>query len=747
MAGLIDGGKMNGKIKQNLVGLLVTVCAIPAFGISAAHAQEAAPVVTLEGIVVTATKTGAQQVQSTPVAVTVFGSDMLEKQGLTNIRDIAPYIPNVTLSQNTAAAIIYIRGIGSNNVGPGSDPDVTSQIDGIYVARPSGQMSDFLDVERIEVLRGPQGTLYGRNAVGGTINVISRQPLAVFAGEIRETLSNYGGTQTDAYVTGPISETMQGSVAVNLREHRPFFENIAPNGHNVGDARRGGVRAQLRWEPTSAIDATIRADYSKVDNEHYESYDHLSGKLPFSAPLANSLTGNLRQVAIDADQTITQENSGVSVDINWRIGNGLTLKSLTGWRETKFHLINDNDASEVFVTRLSSADRDRQFSQEFNLQYVTAGLRAVAGVYYFADTDMLVQSATSPPSVFTPPPASGLITATPTIKSKSGAVFAQAVYEVVPKLNLTLGVRYTDEKKTMDQFFTRTSQNPPTFGVTTPGFPIVFNASRTDHAFTPKVGLDFKLNDNALLYASATKGFKSGGFNFAGRSATTAQFAPETIWSYESGLKSEWLDRRLRLNLTGFYYDYKDLQVQQLLGPGNVAITNAATAKVKGLELEVVAKATRELQFSGNISALDAKYDRFPAAPIPGGFAQFFPGKTTVDASHNYLTGAPKLSGFAAADYSQPWDNYRFDAHVDYAWRSRTYFDPSNIPQSSQDAYGLVNAYLGFSPSAKDIWRLELFGKNLTDRKYFQVIAGNGFTPGGIVGDPRTYGIRAVLKF
>jgi iron complex outermembrane receptor protein len=234
----------------------------------------------LAEIVVTATKTGSEQLQKTPVAVSVVGGEFMARQGVSNIKDLAPYVPNLSFSQNTAAAIIYIRGIGSNNVSAGSDPDVTMQVDGVYIARPIGEYADFLDVDRVEVLRGPQGTLYGRNAVGGTINVISRQPSDTFTGEARVTGGNFSLLQGDAYVSGPLSERAQASIAVSYKTHSPYFDNIVPGQPGVGEANRGGVHGQLRFELTDWITATTRADFSKT-GERFESYSQVVGPTAF----------------------------------------------------------------------------------------------------------------------------------------------------------------------------------------------------------------------------------------------------------------------------------------------------------------------------------------------------------------------------------------------------------------------------------------------------------------------------------
>ncbi|MDA5194445.1 TonB-dependent receptor [Govanella unica] len=721
--------------------LLTSVCALPFVISSAALAQEDAgnAAFGLQEIVVTAAKLGSQNLQTTPIAVSVVDGNFMETQGLNNIKDLSTYVPNLTFSRNIAAAIIYVRGIGSNG---GSDPSVATQIDGVYISRASGQMSDFFDVERVEVLRGPQGTLYGRNATGGIINVISRAPSSEFGGKVRLGYGNYNTLEGAGYVTGSLVEDkLTASLAVNYRRHDAFFENIAPGGHDIGTGNSAGARMQVRLQVNENITATTRADYGQVD-EYFESYDHLLAPLTINAPLANSLVGSYRKVALNADQRLKSWIGGVSEEINWKLNDSLTLNSITAWRQIKTRAYNDNDASELDLLLFRSTSDTRQLSQEFNLQYVSDKFRAVGGLYYFHDED-------TPGSFVTQTASLTTRGAFPEVQSDSYAAYAQGDYEILSDLRLVVGARYTTEKKKMNQNFQAKSINPATMGNNLPGFPVIFDIDRRDNAFTPKVGLDYQANDNLFLYASATKGFKSGGFNSQATNPLTAGYAPEMLWSYELGAKTQWFDRRLRLNLTGFYYDYTDLQVRQLLGPGNSVISNAASATVKGLELEVIAKPVSEIQLSGNLSYLRARYDSFPTASIPGGFSPYVPnqnckaGVCTINASGHTLDGSPEWSGMVALDYMPQIGGYDLNLHVDYAFRARTYFDASNILLASQKAYGLFNANISISPSDAGGWKLELYGKNLANEKYYQVVSGNGMAPGGIVGDPRTYGIRA----
>ena len=316
---------------------------------------------------VTADKTGAQALQRAPEAVAVVTGAQLDAQGLRNIRDIAPYVPDVTLTQNTASAQIYIRGIGSNNTQAGSDPDVTTQIDGVYIARPSGQLTDFIDVKDIEVLRGPQGTLYGRNAVGGVVNITSLAPAHDFQGRVEVTGGNYDLAQVAGYVTGPMVNNVYGSLAINYLNHDGYFHNVDPSGKDVGSANHGGVKGQIRWEPTANIDATTRADV-ELGNEQMESYSNTI-VAPKIAPLAASVAGSYRDVALNDPQPLKTQFDGISEEVNWRFADHFNLKSITAFRESIYKFENDNDATELELQDLRIREADKQYSQEFNLQY------------------------------------------------------------------------------------------------------------------------------------------------------------------------------------------------------------------------------------------------------------------------------------------------------------------------------------------------------------------------------------------
>jgi iron complex outermembrane receptor protein len=690
-------------------------------------------------IVVTATKTGATALQKTPLAISAFSAAELAQSGVSSVKDLVEFAPGLALSQNNVNAEIYIRGVGSNNVYAGSDPDVTVQVDGVYIARPSAQFGEYLDVDRVEVLRGPQGTLYGRNAAGGTINVISRAPTDTFEAEEQLTLGNYYLVHEQALVSGPlVPNTLQASVAIDYINHRPYIDNVVGGQPGSGDANHGTIRGQLRFEPTDTVTATTRADYL-VSDENIQASNHLLA--PYlangGAPIANGTIGNYLQEALNTPQSVYTHTGGVSEDVDVTLTPGLDLKSITAYRQDDFSGSLDSDSTErsLSVGRLLQEVED-QFSQELDLSGKASIFDFVTGAYYFHEND-----------------ANGIVAVTPTvghsthpdIHTNSEAVFAQSTAHILSNVGLTLGVRYTHEEKSLD---TNAATFNPVTGILAPGSPFLSHNDMENSAVTPKFGLDWQVTPDVLLYISATRGYKSGGFNYAATTVPTETFGPEKLWSYEAGAKTEFFDRRMRLNVTAFHYDYSSLQVQSLLAVGVTSIENAASAKVNGAEAELSVKPLAPLELTANLAYLDASYNTFindavPAAlkPYVATSSRYDAANGTYDASGNYLNDAPRFSSLIAVQYSHEvnGDGSLF-GRAEYSWKSRQYFDPTNASILSQDGFGLANVYMGYH-SVNGTWGVKLFAKNVTGKQYIIAAAAQSLTPVGFVGQPRTYGI------
>jgi iron complex outermembrane receptor protein len=702
----------------------------------------------LSEIVVTATRTGDSKAQATPLSVTVLSADALGTAGVVNTQDLVALTPNLNVSQSQNAPEIYIRGVGTNNVFNGSDPDVTTQMDGVYISRPYAQLTDYLDVQRIEVLRGPQGTLYGRNAVGGTINIISRLPTDYLSDQELIEAGNYSLVRAQTYVSGPLMPgVLDASIAADYLRHGDYVNNINPGYEGVNNGNHGGVKGQILFTPNEQLQLITRLDYS-LAIERQDAYDHLLAPWPHS-PLANSTIGNYHDIAIDGPQHVRTEVWGAAEEINYRLTDKLSVKSLTSFRGSDYLLYNDADGTELPQNLTFAADNDHVVTQEFDVIGDFDRVRAVAGLYYLHESDLTHVIATVPPIAgVTPAPASFMAAADPVGTVRSEAAFVQGTYDIVDTLHLTAGIRYTQDKKSLDQTYYRTSLNPATLGHSFPGFPFVGSGERTFSAPTPKVGLDWQVRPVAMLYASVTRGWKSGGTNYAAANVAALTFAPEKLLAYESGLKTDWLDHRLRLNVTGFDYIYDDLQVQSLIGPGNTAIGNAANAKITGVEFESMAKPISNLVLTANYSILHANYDTFTNAAVPGALGPYLVGNPnynaathTYNASGNQLNDAPRSSYTLSAEYDQPIRTGKLFARVQDFWQGKVFFDPSNSPYQEQRSYSLLNLSVGYTDT-KGVWTAQLMARNLRNAQYLTTIAANGVEPAGLAGPPRTISVE-----
>lgn len=727
---------------------------------AAAHAQEAAAADAggaeegIADIVVTASRTGETSAQKTPIAMSVFSADKLDGSLVLNVKDLVAVVPGLNVAQVTASAVIYMRGIGSSNVFGGSDPSVTTQLDGVYIARAFGQFQDFVDIERLEVLRGPQGTLYGRNAIGGTINIISKKPADHFSGKLQLTVGNHEAVTAQGYVSGPIAgDAVSASLAASYVRRDDYFDNILAGRKGTGNAHRGGLRGQIRILPADSVELITRADWSKGE-DRFDSYDHLL--VPFRpgganpAPLASSIVGDYHKVAINSPQFNRTKFWGVSQEANADLSDTLALKSLTAYRRSSYRLRVDSDGTELLAAEAGQAEVSRQFSQELNLTLNTDRFSGVLGLFYFRDktsTDLFANNYASP---VVPPAAAFRIHPTPDSFTRSVAAFAQGTYKLTPELGVTAGIRYTRDRKRIEQNFERFSLAT---GLPSPGFPFIFTLSRSFDAFTPKFGVDWQATPGLLVYGSVTRGFKSGGTSVFANIPADLSFEPETIWSYEAGVKSDLLDRRLRLNASVFRYDYKNLQVQSLIAPGVIAIRNAANARVTGAELEATARPVDALTLTANYALLDAEYQSFPTSSVPNQLAPFLagdprytPATRSYDATGNRLNAAPRHQFSGAAQFN--FDLAAGDAFLraEYYYQSRVFYDPSNAPIFGQRGYGLINASVGWT-SADRGWSVQLIGKNLADEQYLITIAANGVVPAGLAGAPRTVALQVTKSW
>lgn len=708
--------------------ILRTLCASTALvSASVAMAQavtEASPSGGLDDIIVTASKTGASKLQDTPLAVTAFSADALERTGIKDVRDLASLTPNLQVTQNSSFSQVYIRGIGSNNVFGGSDPSSTIHLDGIYLARPASYLSNFLDVERIEVLRGPQGTLYGRNSVGGTINVISRKPSNELTAKAQLSYGSYDFMRAEGYVSGPI---VADKIAVSLSaigsKRDGYLKNIAPGVGDADSENSFGTRGQLRITPSEPLEIIVRADYVH-SNDSVGSYVKL---LQTTAdPLANSVLGDFHKIAVNIRPWANRRQWGTAAEINYDLSNALQFKSLTGYRESRLTQVGDTDGTALNIRRTDQFEDQNQVSQEFNLTGHAAGLIYIGGLYYFKEEINVRATVTTFPTV--------AASFSPTINTEALAAFGQATYAFTDTLSVTGGIRYTREHKKFDQFALNRSL---VTGLPLATYPRSYATGNVYKAWTPKFMIEFKPVHGVLLYASATKGFKSGGFNLT--SVNPAQgFAPESLWSYEGGAKLGLLNNKLRLNTAIFHYDYTNLQVQSFLTPGVIDITNASDATVDGVEIESEAQAAPWLKVGANLAYLDARYKNYTSA--------LGPGNVPFDASGKRLNLSPKWAYTLYAQADAAIGNGSGFLRGEFSHRTRQYFTASNAGLDQQPGFGLINASAGYTFPGEH-FEVLVFARNIADKQYITSTATFGAGVAGRVGEPRTCGMRAVFKY
>ncbi len=727
----------------------------------AAHAQSADK--GIGDVVVTATKTGATNLQKTAISVNVVSGADLKKSGIATFRDLELQVPSLKYQINGSQVRIFIRGVGGFNA---NDGDVSLYMDGVFLARPTiATQASFNDLDRIEVVEGPQGTLFGRNSTGGAVNFVSKTPSKTFTFNNTLSLGNFALIDEQAAVSGPIADNMQASLAISHFEHKGFLHNAVPGVGDADSANRTAARAQVRWEVTPDITNTVRADYIYT-NEFWQTANipvanvsnGVVGAFSAFAPLFVSHIGDMRTIVYAANPFNHEQAYGLNDELTWKLNDHLTLKSVAAGR-TDQSIAGQGSATEVAYSFGPQKYYEYQLSEEFTLIHNYGPISGVAGLYYYYDHQYYEVFAVNPGGNAKVTAASagsvtGQNTFDPTV---SRAAFIQEKYQITPTISITAGARYTQEQKGLNTYSFSEVYNPGAPNhlqisntiAPQPGLfvaDIVYNA----HALTPKFGVDWQATPDMLLYATATNGYKSGGFNETGRAIGPALFyGPEFMWAYEAGIKSDWFDHTLRVNLAYFRYQWKGLQFKSSIGPSTVSTSNAGDARTNGLEATISYKPQPGLTVDLHATLLDAKYVSFTAYSFPSPFTPYLPaskivttpGGKVIDVSGKTLVDAPPLAlSLAVQKDFDLADGADVFVRGEYQYTGKMYFDPTNFALAAQNPYSVVNGSIGYSP-AHSHWTVAVWGKNMADTRYF---VGNQAATifAGAVGDPRTFGVR-----
>jgi iron complex outermembrane recepter protein len=751
--------------------LLLASVAMPVWAQSAPAGES----LEIPEIIVTAQKR-KEKLIDVPISITALTADQLQQSARRNVRDLQFAVPNLTTySQSDFNPNIIIRGFESSARNVGFESSLGVYVDGVFTGRTASFTQELDDVERLEVLRGPQGTLFGKNTTTGAINITTKRPGNDFEGSAKLEGGNFGYYRSGLSLSGPIvADKLAAKVSGFLTGHDGYVTNVStPNEPAANSDKSYGFRGEIRFTPTEAFDIALRGDYAHRTGIGFENEAAATLENPLDLPVDNIIPGPR---TISADRNIENRDIyGGSLTLNYTLGNNGVLTSISALRGLKLGGGGDTDSSPLDIINFATQDRLSQFSQE--LRYASPGdgaFKYVVGAYYFSQTAKstrefglgsvsqavlggLLEQKGIPvdviPSLLTP----AAITDTTKANTKSYALFFNGSYNLTEQLSLNAGIRYSSETKKI----TLAQSSPPVLDFPVLGFYINVPATSDqfkDNDFSPTVGLSYKISEYANTYLRYSKGFKSGGWNaelltpavavfnaagdLTGYTLKTVNFKPESIANYEFGIKTELLNRKLRVNLAVFQQDYSDIQIGQFIGGvQGYATSNAAKARSRGFELEVNAKPASGFDFNASLGYADSKYRRYLTVD----------GDAPVDLSGKPLQ-TPRWTATIGGQYAYPVaDSIDVVVGADYAYRSSVPGDPLDT-LSGSPGFGLLDARLGVEVSGS--WSIYLWGKNILANDY--VIQRGTDTTSSLVllsqfavnyGDPRTFGVRASYNF
>jgi iron complex outermembrane recepter protein len=666
----------------------------------------------VEETIVTAAKLGEHDVQAIPMSISAVSNAELGRLGTHTLGHAAALAPSVTLSQNAGFGQLTIRGIGANVLYAGADPSSAMYLDGVYLARPAMEFVQFLDLDRVEVLRGPQGTLYGRNAVGGAVNLISKAPTNDVQTSADFTGGNFGEFRADARISGPLKrDRVMGSVAFARGVRDGYVRDLEHPDHPLGGDDVTAARGQLRVVFDRRTNLLLSSDVDLQDGTPLTFNKVIAAKPGFMFDNPPDLH-EVRSSAFPFGRTF---QSGASARLTTALTPSTSLVSLTAYRSLDYEFFVDADMTELNLVTTHQHEWQHQLSEEITIVHQQPRLTWVAGVFLFDEFDHQ--------SVWVDQPVAGLqVRLDPRVDATSRAVFGQATVGVTSRLSVTAGIRYTNEGKDIDNAGGRYALEAPYTLV--PGSVYSYSDSIAHDAWTPKVGIEMKLPREALAYVSATRGFKSGGFNLSSTAAGRG-YAPEWAWSYEGGWKGTLRGGRSRFAMSAFVMDYTNLQVQTPIAIGVFDIRNAAAATIRGVEVENTSRIGRGIEAGGHVTWLDATYDQYIAV---NNF------NVTGDVAGNRLNNAPEWAGRLWIEWSGDIARLRrLSIAADATAQSTVFYTPFNDSIQRQGPYGLLGARVEYGPSHRR-WAVAAYARNLTNTDY--LTATFATSPAAFAGRP-----------
>jgi iron complex outermembrane recepter protein len=712
----------------------------------------------IESVIVTARRR-AESLQDTPVAVTALSAAALERQQIVGTVDLDKIAPNLqfhsygTLTGNNSAAQVFIRGIGQSDATPAVDPGVGVYIDDVYMGRAVGAAMEFRDIANVQILRGPQGTLFGRNTIGGAVLLTTNEPGTDAGNSVRIGVGNDDLREAYGAFDLPLGGDWSARVALGMRQRDGYVTRVF-DGKDLGDEDMRTGQVALRWKPSEAVNLTLRADYTKEDENGspfvFRSMNEgatFVGAASIAAgcpnildpfpppllvgPLADPRCGNDAQALGEFrnggtyQASSTLENHGESLVASWQVNEVFSLKSITANRKLEWTGTRDADNTPLLILHTNYTSESEQFSQELQAVVDTERLDGVVGAYYFDEDsfDRLLVPLGNPGTSYD--------TQRVAMDSEARAAFTEWTFKFTDALSATAGVRYTKETKGLQAIMfnvapaTRAEPAAPTALCPFAGAPptqtncLFLSANRFARDFsatTKSASVQYRFNESIMTYVSWSEGFKSGGFNQRYNAAPPGNapisFGAEQAESFEIGLKLDPLDT-LRINLAAFTTDYDDIQMTYRLGVVPL-LFNAGVASIDGGEIELEFAPTESFRLDASLGYLDAKFDSITPPPP---FGPVTPTATATLTSR--LPFTPEFQGHLGLSYTfHPASNWSLTPRADVSYTDEQFFDAGNSPEIAQDeAITLVGASLTLA-SDDDKWRIVLGGSNITDESY-----------------------------
>ena len=695
-----------------------------------------------------------EDIQQVPLSIAAYTSEDLIGQSTQRLSDLGQTTPNFLYGQKvqsgSSAGQIYIRGIGQQDTNVQFSPGVGIYVDGVYLGRAQANDLDMADVERVEVLYGPQGTLFGKNSNGGALNIVTMKPdiaAARATGTVELQTGDFGRFDVRQVLDLPLVSN-RAAMQVSLAAWKQDGYSVRTNGQDQANQNRFAGRVQFLLKPTDKLQALLSLDGTVFD-EHSAAYRLVEVRTTSSLPVLYAAQTPFRY----DDRWVTKSDfqyngGGPNKDVGNVWGSALTLtwerpwatlKSITAFRRLQVQSDFDPDGSPLTVLDVFNTIDQHQFSQEFQATGTSfeERLHWVTGLYYFREKAQDIQPLNIALEVFH---GAANLSYNNFVVNQNPAAYGQATFDLTHRLRLTAGGRLAED-------LVDAKRDQVGYPIPVVQQPLVSRSANWT-SFLPRVGLDFRLSDNAMIYASAAEGSKSGGFN--GRAASIAEFTrfePEKVWAYELGVRSDWFGKRLRFNATGFYSHYKDFQIQlnkSTTDPNTgrpVAFSfvgNMPKARIQGGEFALTAFPIAGLRLSAGLGITDGKYiEIIDGAPVT---------------THSQFVNAPKYTATLGAEHSMNLGRAgQFVGRLDYIHKSKIQYDYGNSPLVAQSPFGLLNGRLTWQPRESHL-SFFLFGTNLTDVHY--AVGGLDDGPGGslgevvkLMGPPREWGLGGQYRF